>query len=570
VPFAKERHGATSFLDSVNAAVRSFFAASCGAETRKGRQEIVPASLGRKLVRGGVAMNISYRTLIALAALVLVALAAPALADDPAIVRVQGGLVRGSGDDIRVFKGIPYAAPPVGRLRWRPPQPAPSWSGVRDAAAYGPACMQPGDELKEMSEDCLTVNVWAPRPAKNEAKNQAKKLPVMVFFHGGGWLGDGSAKPLYDGTKLARRGVVLVTLNYRLGVLGFLAHPALSAESPQHVSSNYGLRDQITALHWVRDNIAAFGGDPGNVTIFGQSAGAQAVCDLLIIPSARGLFVRGIMESAPVMRPGYVQMTLAQAEQDGRRYGEDIAALRRMTPEALMAMTPSLEPETRANIANAFYPVRDGVMLSLDEKTALATGRVARVPIIIGNNTDEGTFYARNVPVKTLDSYRAYLKYRFRANATEAERLYPASDDKSANHAQGVITSDTLTWGVREFARDMSKLAPTYRYIFSHLRNGLAPMHTGELPFVFGQEVDSRSLQPLPFTAADRHISDFMEQAWVNFARTGNPNGPGMPVAWPRFDTQSQRYVEIGDEEVSVGSGWRDAQIDFIGRTLRR
>jgi carboxylesterase type B len=510
-------------------------------------------------------MMTSRRALAALAVLVLLVAPAPFFAaaeSDDATVRVEAGTLRGIAGEVRVFKGIPYAAPPLGSLRWRPPQPAMPWAGVREAQEFGPVCEQPRDEYGTQSEDCLTVNVWTPA--------KATSLPVMVFFHGGGWLGDSSSVPLYDGTPLARRGVVLVTANYRLGVFGFLAHPGLSAESPEHVSSNYGLLDQIAVLRWARDNIAAFGGDPQNVTIFGQSAGAQAVADLMIIPAARGLFARGIMESAPVMRPGYVQMTLAQAEQDGLRYGSDIDGLRAMTPKALMALTPSLEPETRANIPNALYPVRDGVLLPMDERTAFATGQVAHVPIMIGNNSDEGAFYARNVPVKTLAAYRSYLGYRFRKDAAEAERLYPATDDASANHAQGVITSDTLTWGVRELARDMSSRAPVYRYLFTHNRAGRAPMHTSELPFVFGHEIDSRTLKPLPFTDDDRRISDAMQSVWVNFARTGDPNGPDAKVVWPPFDLQDQRYADFGDSDVTVGSGWRDQQIDFIGRTLRR
>jgi carboxylesterase type B len=498
--------------------------------------------------------------LLAMLAIAGMGFAASAAAQDATIARTHAGLVRGSGDEVRVFKGIPYAAPPVGQLRWRAPQPVSAWSGVRDATSFAMACMQPGRDLP-MSEDCLTLNVWTPRAAK--------ALPVMVWIHGGGWLRGGTAEPTFDGAALARRGIVLVTVDFRMGVLGFLAHPALSAESPEHVSSNYGLRDLVAALRWVKDNIAAFGGDPRKVTIFGQSSGAQGVSDLLIVPAARGLFHRAIMESLPAMRPGYVQMTLTQAEQDGRRYGDDIKALRAMTPQVLMALTPSLEPETRANIANALYPVRDGLLLPLDEKTAFKTGRVARVPVIVGNNTDEGSFYAPNVPVKTLAAYRPYLDVRFGPDAAEAERLFPATDDKSANHAQGMIVSDTLTWSVRELARQMSKLAPTYRYVFSQSRNGAAPMHTSEIPYVYGNPLDYRTGKPLPFTPGDQRVSDLMQQAWVNFARTGDPNGPGSPVAWPRFDTRDQHYLEIS-EDPHVGAGWHEAQIDFIGRTLRR
>lgn len=475
------------------------------------------------------------------------------------IVRSQSGVLEGVDGDVRAFKGIPFAAPPVGPMRWRPPQPPQPWSGVRSAKEFGKSCPQPGGAPDAMSEDCLTLNVWTPRDAEG--------LPVMVWFHGGGWRRNSGASPRSNGAAMARRGVVVVTANFRLGILGFLAHPALSAESPEGVSSNYALRDQIAALEWVRDNIDAFGGDPANVTGFGQSSGAQAVCDLILSPRARGLLAKGIMQSAPIMRPGYTQMTLSQAEQDGRRYGDDIAALRAASPAQLMAMIPPLDPETRANIGNALYPVRDGVILPLDEKTAYETGQVARIPIIVGNNTDEGRHYAREVPVRTLDAYPRYLRARFGRNAEEAQGLYPAHDDESANYAQGVVTSDTsLSWGVRSMARSMSRLAPTYRYLYAHPRAGLAPTHGEEIPVLFGNELDGGG-RPSAFTPDDAHVSARMMQAWVDFARTGNPNCE--TLHWPRYDADREQYLQI-DRDFATGSGWRDAHIDFIARTLRR
>ncbi len=250
----------------------------------------------------------------------------------------------------------------------------------------------------------------------------------------------------------------------------------------------------------MRDNIGAFGGDPNNVTAFGQSSGAQAVCDLMISPLATGLFHRAILQSAPVLRPGYAQMTLPQAEQEGRRYGDDIRILRETPAEELLANAPAVDYETRANIANPHYPVLDGYVLPTDERTAFRTGAVARMPTIIGNNIEEARHYMDNVPANTLNDYRKYLKRRFRRDAEEAARLYPASDDVSAKYAQGQITGDTsLSWGVREFARCAAPLMPTYRYLYAHARDGLAPTHSDEIPILFGNEVD-RSGKPAPYS----------------------------------------------------------------------
>ncbi len=479
---------------------------------------------------------------------------------DGAVVEIASGGLRGAEGKVRAFKGVPYAAPPIGALRWRPPQPATAWRGVRDALQYGPICPQPGNKTPgAQSEDCLTLNVWAPA--------EAHKLPVMVWFHGGGWRRGAGSSARTNGESLARQGVVVVTVNFRLGIIGFMAHPALSMESLQRVSSNYGLLDIIAALEWVRDNITAFGGDPQNVTAFGQSSGAQAICDLMISPLARGLFHRAILQSAPVLRPGYAQMTLSQAEEEGRRYGDDIRLLRETSAEELLALTPVVDYETRANIPNPHYPVLDGYVLPTDERTAFRMGAVARMPVMIGANVDEARHYMENVPARSLHEYPRYLKRRFLCDADEAARLYPATNDETAMYAQGQITADTsLNWGVREFARCAALMMPTYRYLYAHARRRLAPTHSDEIPLIFGNEVD-RSGKLTPFTASDRRVSTFMQHAWTNFAGAGDPNGSG--IAWRPFDLERETYLKI-DDAPEHQSCWRNEQVDFIGRTTRR
>jgi carboxylesterase type B len=389
----------------------------------------------------------------------------------------------------------------------------------------------------------------------------------MVWLHGGGWRRGAGSSARTHGENLASHGVVVVTLNFRLGILGFMAHPALSAETMERVSSNYALLDIIAALCWIRQNIAAFGGDPKKVTLFGQSSGAQAVCDLMISPLAQGLFHRAIMQSAPVLRPGYAQMTLSQAEQEGRRYGEDIISLRVAKLDDLLAYTPAVDYETRANIANPHYPILDGFVLPSDEKTAFCNAAFAQIPVMIGNTVAEARHYKQNVAEHTLEDYQRYLKRRFAGSAQEAARLYPAHDDESAVDAQALITADTsLSWGVRECARRVAPVSATYRYLYAHSRDGLPPTHSDEIAVLFGNEVD-RAGKPAAFSRADREVSKLMQCAWVNFAERGDPNGPG--VDWRPFTGASENYLRIQGAPEN-GSGWRDEHIDFIGRTLRR
>lgn len=477
-----------------------------------------------------------------------------------AIIETDSGRLCGVEGPVRAFRGIPYAAPPVCALRWKAPQPVETWRGVRDALQFGAFCPQPAKHAPgAVSEDCLTLNVWAPA--------DARRLPVMIWFHGGGWRRGAGSAARTCGQNLAQQGVVVVTVNFRLGILGFMAHPELSKETQQRTSSNYALLDIIAALQWVRNNSQTFGGDPRNVTVFGQSSGAQAVCDLMISPLAQGLFQRAILQSAPVLRPGYAQMTLSQAEQEGRRYGEDISVLRAASADDLLERVPSVDYETRANIANPHYPILDGFVLPTDERTAFRTGAVARIPVMIGNTIDEARHYTQSVPARTLDAYGQFLKRRFLKDAEEALRLYPATDNESAIYAQGLITGDTsLSWGVREFARCASPLMPTYRYLYAHERDGEPPTHSDEIAILFGNELN-RSGKSSPFTTDDRAVSALMQRAWTNFARTGDPNGNGLD--WRPFEPGDESYLKIQSEPVNA-TGWRDRHIDFISRTSRR
>ena len=484
-------------------------------------------------------------------------------ADPPAVTtQTTAGTVAGSAGDVHAFKGIPFAAPPVGPLRWKAPQPPARWNGVRDATAYGPECAQPAPPGTPNSEDCLTLNVFTPATG-------GAHLPVIVWIYGGGYAVGASNSPTFDGAALARHGVVVVTFNYRLNVFGFLAHPALTAESPEHTSGNYGLLDQVAALKWVQANAAAFGGDAKNVTIYGESAGAGSVSALMTMPRAKGLFVRAIMGSAPVFRP---QATLATAEAAGMTLaaGASLATLRTTPADDLMKRIPPLDPDTRSDLAIVLGPISDNVVLP-DEHAAFAAGKETIVPLIIGNNVNEGSFFARGVPVKTLAMYDAALKKRFGPGAMEARLLWPASDDAGALVAESTIVGDMdINTGVRKMAIAMTKAgAPVYRYLFTRARAGKPPGHSDELPYTFNSPTVNGVGVPAPaFDATDNAVSETMETMWTQFAKTGNPNPPGTN-AWPLYTLAADRFIVFGDT-VSTGTAFRTAQLDFLDQTVGR
>ena len=481
--------------------------------------------------------------------------------------------------DVVHWLGIPFAAPPVGRLRWKAPVRPARWNGVRDASAFGPACVQTdrlakmyGGAMDPISEDCLTLNVWS-------ASSKGAKKPVMVWIHGGGFTHGSGRASIYDGTRLAQKGAVVVTLNYRLGVFGFLAHPALSAESRTRGSGAYGFLDQVAALQWVKREIAAFGGDPDNVTIFGESAGAFSVGYHLVSPLSRGLFHRAIMESgspyrfvAPVSGPDSVRTgeraglrLAAKAGVTGR--GADAAlALRAMPAESLLARVADAGIEDIPEVV-------DGEFLVEPPTTSLLEGRVAKVPVIIGSNADESTVLVRTLKVKTaadLDSaIRASYPGPFAERALAA--YPPAAGTVGPVKAYRLLwTDDVFTATARETARALTRAgAPVYRYYYTRVAGGmtglaLGAFHASEIPFVFGvRGMTSPLWGATPF---DSTLADAMSGAWTRFAAAGDPNAPGL-ASWPRFSVSGDEAFEFG-ANIGAIAGPRASQLDLLGEIL--
>jgi len=487
-------------------------------------------------------------------------------------VHTQSGPVRGSGSDVLAFKGIPYAAPPTGDRRWRPPAAAERWTDVRDATGFGPRC--PGTPPARAgalglggpaSEDCLTLNVWT------AAKSTGDRLPVMVWLHGGGFNFGTVTVPRVDGTNLARRGVVVVSLNYRLGALGFLAHPALSRESEHQVSGNYGLLDQIAALRWVRANIAAFGGNPDNVTLFGSSAGASSQIFLMVSPLARGLFHRAIAQSlgysavGPKPRLRVPAYRFSAAEAHGLSLAPDIATLRALSADEVLARMPNTSEPLGVGL---YVPLVDGYVVPDDPPLLLGTNNQSKVPLLIGHNADEGLFYVRDSP-KTLEEYRAFVSARFPAEFVDTVLdRYPAATDADVAVVAPVLDTDSRFVATAALtARAASNVSDVYMYRFSRVApssrsawGGAA--HTSEVAYVF----DNTSGDASQFEEIDRTVSRAMADAWVQFAKTGNPNGGGLPQ-WPAYRSPDYRLLDFGDT-VTLRSNARSPQIDFFQRVF--
>lgn len=466
-----------------------------------------------------------------------------AMADTPApTVQVDAGELAGTYDaatGLDEFKGIPYAAPPVGKLRWRPPQPVAAWTGVRRATGFGARCMQRaiyGDMVFRsdgMSEDCLYLNVWAPRV------KPGTRLPVLVYFFGGGFIAGDGSEPRYDGASLAARGIVTVTVNYRLGVFGFLALPALAAESPHHAAGNYGFLDQVAALRWVRRNIAAFGGDPQRVTVGGESAGSMSVSALLASPLARGLMQGAIGESGAVLAnltPAPLATAEAQGEAFARRVGaHSLAQLRAMPADALLAATG-------AKGAAHFGPMLDGWFLPRSPQEIYRAGAQAHVPLLVGSNSEEGSYVdLLEGKAPTPSHYRAVVERQFGAFAPQALKLYPGQDTTEVMASGTALAGDEFialaTWAWMDLQRSTGD-APVYYYYFTKARPaardgsagpGTGATHSGEIEYALGNLSGNHVYA---WTGADRRVSATLEGYFANFIKTGNPNGPGLPH-WP-------------------------------------
>ncbi|MCX7013610.1 MAG: carboxylesterase family protein [Candidatus Sumerlaeota bacterium] len=501
---------------------------------------------------------------------------APAKSAATEAVAIDTGRIAGVYADadrkIRVFKGIPFAAPPVGELRWKPPQPVKPWDGVRACDKFGPACPQPkslmGTDPGSQNEDCLYLNVWTP------ASNADAKLPVMVWIHGGGCTTGAGSLSIYEGTNFARQGVVLVTINYRLGPLGFFAHPLLSKESPRGVSGNYGFLDQIEALQWVKRNIAAFGGDPDCVTIFGESAGSASVARLMVSPLARGLFHRAIAESGGAEgRNRHLREPWSRQEPMGKvgeriadalgcsQAPDPLAALRAKTPRELIDV--SNPAQGLFGKGTHFGWIIDGWALPDDPAYLFESGQQAAVPFMAGFNANEGTVFLRNAPVQGATGYQLMVRTLFGKQAPEALELFPIENNDVLKAVDHFTTLSAFGQPARAMARAMEKVgAPAYCYYFTHVAptgaaSKLGAFHAAELPYVF---------QTLPrvlmLRAVDRNLSKTMQSYWVNFAKTGDPNGEGLPP-WPAHTKASDAYQELGDT-VQTRTGLFQKQFDLL------
>lgn len=472
-------------------------------------------------------------------------------------VQIDGGKVKGlQHDGIWAYKGIPYAAPPVSELRWKEPQPVDHWEGVRLCDSFKPSCPQPKSMLftiGEASEDCLYLNVWTP------AKSPDEKLPVMVWLHGGGFTTGTSAQSLYDGTNLARKGVVLVTVNYRLGVFGYLCHPLLGMESPNRVSGNYGLLDMIAALKWVAGNIEKFGGDPGCVTVFGQSSGAISILELMISPLAKGLFHRAISESGSFYDayPMHRGNTMPEAEMRGSyftsRAGFD-------SEDDVLGAMRAVPAEELVKVAQVpFHPVVDGWVIPITPSVMFASGKQAKVPLLVGTNADEGTMFVVSKVISSKNrqtAYENYVKSVYGQNAGMALETFPVDNGDVLRAMNDMFTQMGFAAGARYAALCQSKdNKDVYLYRFSRRPDYpalelLGTCHGLELPYVFGNFTDW--FAGIRHNPMDLALSESIMSCWTNFARTGDPNGDGLHN-WPAYTTDSEQYLEL-DSGMTIGA----------------
>lgn len=474
-------------------------------------------------------------------------------------VGTANGFVEGSSEAgaVRVFKGIPYAEPPVGELRWREPRPSANWTGILHADHFGPRPMQPTlwkDMIfrsERMSEDCLYLNVWTP------AKSVAGHLPVLVYFHGGGLIAGDGSEARYDGASMARKGIVMVTVNYRLGIFGFYSHPELSRESAHHSSGNYGFQDQVKALRWVQKNIAAFGGDPGRVTIGGQSAGATSVSSLMASPLAKGLFVGAIGESGSILGSS-PPLTLADAERDGLAFASkagasSLAALREIPAEALLGKSDGMKFGRIEIVDGYFFPETP--------EEIYFTGKQADVPLLAGWNSAEVSYegvLGHDAP--TPENYGAALHKLYGKRFREAQALYPVWTTADVEHAATDLASDRYS-GYRTWkwidAHWKSGGKPVFRYFYCQpLPRAKGPTggasatrywgatHSAEIPYALG---NLALVDAYPWSRNDFRTSEVMQGYFANFIKTGNPNGPDLPK-WTWMQASTPEVMIIAPE----------------------
>lgn len=492
------------------------------------------------------------------------------------IVRVEGGFLAGMrGEDGTVFsfKGIPYAQPPVGRLRWKPPLPPSPWSGTRPAQTFGSRSIQPNRPPYAVgyfppepeSEDCLTLNIWTSAAAPDEG------LPVIVWFHGGAFLVGSGSLPIFCGEALARRGAVVVTVNYRLGRLGFLAHPALSAEQPYRASGNYGHLDQIAALQWIKTNIAAFGGDPARVTISGQSAGASSVCTLMASPIAKDLFHRAIGQSGGAFFAGSLD-EVEKAERSGHQFAHALGArsideLRAKPAREIQLARPPRNVPFEVYDSNeaggidraTAWTVIDGLLLDKDVFETFSLGLQNDVPLLTGATADEGS---TQPTASSLAEFKSHAQTEYPEHAAAFLDVFSAnSDEESLNAGRRAIGTRLFNWENWTWAKLQSTTGKSevHFYQFDHvppkpitgkrgdLSRDIGAFHTAEIPYVF-QTLDARSW---PWRPEDRELSDIMAAYWINFAASGNPNGPGLPE-WPTFHPHQPKTLYFSNQ-IRVG-----------------
>ena len=481
-------------------------------------------------------------------------------------VQTQSGKISGgiTGSGNHIFKGIPFAAAPVGELRWKAPQPVGSWQGVRKCEDFGASPMQGkpapfGPWTKPylirdtpISEDCLYLNLWTP------AKSPKELLPVLVWIYGGGFSSGGSGCPIYDGDAMASKGIVFVTINYRVGIFGFFAHPELTAESPVHASGNYGLMDQVAALQWVKQNIAAFGGDPANVTIAGQSAGSMSVNCLVASPLAKGLFNKAIAESGANFTRN--SGSLADAEKEGATLvaGASLADLRKMPADELMKKTSGFRG-----------PIVDGYVLPAQIADIFGSDKENKVALLTGWNEDEGLVFG---PAKNAADFRKDMGKNFGSDSAKILSFYTANSDEDAAKSQNALSRDQIfgmqnyVWANTESARKRKVFV--YRFKRKVPAEGeyakYGAFHTGEVPYAY----DNLKYGDRPYEQADREIAGLMSSYWANFIKTGDPNSKGLPY-WPVY-SNAEKQVMYFDQKSLAGPMKDAAQLELLYTKMKR